>query len=93
LIRRGRAYPDFCTTEDLDKIRKFQEDNKVLPGYYGVYARDRNLSVDEEIAKIKAGTPWVIRYRSMAITIRRPLSSTQSVARSSFRITMSMSSF
>jgi glutamyl-tRNA synthetase len=64
LIRRGRAYPDFCTTEDLDKIRKFQEDNKVLPGYYGVYARDRNLSVDEEIAKIKAGTPWVIRYRS-----------------------------
>ena len=64
LIRRGRAYPDFCTTEDLDKIRKFQEENKVLPGYYGVYARDRNLSVDEEIAKIKAGTPWVIRYRS-----------------------------
>lgn len=64
LIRRGRAYPDFCTTEDLEKIRAFQEENKVLPGYYGVYARDRNLSVDEEIAKIKAGTPWVIRYRS-----------------------------
>jgi glutamyl-tRNA synthetase len=64
LIRRGRAYPDFCTMEDLDKIRKFQEDNKILPGYYGAYARDRNLSVDEEIAKIKAGTPWVIRYKS-----------------------------
>jgi glutamyl-tRNA synthetase len=64
LIRRGRAYPDFCTTEDLDKIRQFQEANKVLPGYYGAYARDRNLSVDEEIARIKAGTPWVIRYKS-----------------------------
>lgn len=64
LIRRGRAYPDFCTAEDLEKIRAFQEANKALPGYYGVYARDRNLSVDEEIAKIKAGTPWVIRYRS-----------------------------
>jgi glutamyl-tRNA synthetase len=64
LIKRGRAYPDFCTTEDLDKIRAAQEANKVLPGYYGIYARDRNLSVDEEIAKIKAGTPWVIRYRS-----------------------------
>jgi glutamyl-tRNA synthetase len=64
LIRRGRAYPDFCTTEDLEKIRAFQEANKILPGYYGVYARDRNLSIDEEIAKIKAGTPWVIRYKS-----------------------------
>jgi glutamyl/glutaminyl-tRNA synthetase len=60
----GQSLSGFCTTEDLDKIRKFQEANKVLPGYYGVYARDRNLSVDEEIAKIKAGTPWVIRYRS-----------------------------
>ena len=26
LIRRGRAYPDFCTTEDLEKIRAFQEE-------------------------------------------------------------------
>ena len=65
LIRRGRAYPDFCTPEDLDAIRKAQEANKVLPGYYGVYARDRNLSVDERIEKIKAGTPWVIRFKSM----------------------------
>lgn len=64
LIRRGEAYPDFCTTEDLDKIRKFQEENKILPGYYGAYARDRNLSVDERIEKIKAGTPWVIRFKS-----------------------------
>ncbi|MCQ2742905.1 MAG: glutamate--tRNA ligase [Bacilli bacterium] len=64
LIRRGRAYPDFCTPEDLDAIRATQEANKVLPGYYGVYARDRNLTVDERIEKIKAGTPWVIRYRS-----------------------------
>ena len=64
LIRRGRAYPDFCTPEDLDKIRKSQEANKVLPGYYGVYARDRNLSVEERIEKINAGTPWVIRFKS-----------------------------
>jgi len=64
LIRRGRAYPDFCSTEDLEKIRTAQEANKVLPGYYGSYARDRNLSVDERIARIKDGTPWVIRYRS-----------------------------
>ena len=65
LVRIGRAYPDFCTPEDLEKIRKSQEANKVLPGYYGVYARDRNLSVEERIARIEAGTPWVIRFKSM----------------------------
>lgn len=65
LIRRGRAYPDFCTPEDLEKIRASQEANKVLPGYYGVYARDRNLSVEERIARIEAGTPWVIRFKSL----------------------------
>lgn len=64
LVIRGRAYPDFCTPEDLDAIRKFQEEHKILPGYYGAYARDRNLSVDERIEKIKAGTPWVIRFKS-----------------------------
>lgn len=65
MIKDGSAYPDFCTPEDLDAIRAAQEANKVLPGYYGKYARDRNLSVDERIAKIKAGTPWVIRFRSL----------------------------
>ena len=64
LIKRGRAYPDFCTPEDLDAIRKFQEANKILPGYYGDYARDRNLTVEERIKRIKEGTPWVIRFRS-----------------------------
>lgn len=65
LIKRGRAYPDFCTPEDLDKIRAVQEANKVLPGYYGAYARDRNLTADEQIEKIKNGTPWVIRFKSL----------------------------
>lgn len=64
LIKRGRAYPDFCTAEDLAKIRAFQEEHKILPGYYGAYARDRNLTPEERIEKIKAGTPWVIRYYS-----------------------------
>ena len=64
LIKLGRAYPDFCTPEDLDAIRKAQEESKVLPGYYGVYARDRNLSNDERVARIKAGVPWVIRFYS-----------------------------
>ncbi len=64
LIKRDRAYPDFCTAEELDEIRKVQEAQKLLPGYYGEFARDRNLSADERIAKIKAGAPWVIRFKS-----------------------------
>ncbi len=64
LVRRGRAYPDFCTPEDLDAIRKAHEASKVLPGYYGVYARDRNLSNDERVARINNGTPYVIRFYS-----------------------------
>ena len=64
LLKIRRAYPDFCSSEDLEKIRKAQEESKVVPGYYGIYARDRNLSVDERIEKIKAGTPWVIRFKS-----------------------------
>ena len=61
---QGKAYPDFMTAEELAALRKFQEENKILPGYYGPYARDRRLTVNEAIEKIKAGTPWVIRYRS-----------------------------
>ena len=64
LIVRGRAYPDFCTPEDLDAIRKIQEERKELPGYYGVYARDRNLSNEERMARIEQGVPYVIRFYS-----------------------------
>ena len=64
LIKRGRAYPCFCTKEDLDDLRAVQEANKVIPGYYGEYARCRHLSLDEMIANIKAGKPYVIRFKS-----------------------------
>ena len=64
LLKEGKAYPDFCSPEDLAAIRDFQEKNKIIPGYYGIYARDRKLTLDEQIAKVKAGTPWVIRFRS-----------------------------
>lgn len=64
LVMEGKAYPDFCSSEDLAKIRAFQEANKILPGYYGKYARDRNLTVDEQMARLDAGTPWVIRFKS-----------------------------
>ncbi len=64
LLKRGRAYPCFCTKEDLDQLRLVQEANKVIPGYYGEYARCRLLSTDEEIKLIKEGKPYVIRFKS-----------------------------
>lgn len=64
LVQEGKAYADFCTPEDLEKIRAYQEANKILPGYYGEFARDRNLTPDEQIERIKAGMPYVVRYKS-----------------------------
>lgn len=64
LIKKGRAYPCFCTKEELDQLREVQEANKVIPGYYGEYARCRHLSLAEDIELIKEGKPYVIRFKS-----------------------------
>ena len=64
LIEKGRAYPCFCTPEELDEIRKEQEKNKLNPGYYGEFARCRNLSNDEAKERIQKGESFVIRFRS-----------------------------
>lgn len=64
LIRKGRAYPDFCSKEELDQLRLVQEANKVIPGYYGEYAKWHHVSVQEYIDNIKAGKPYVIRFKS-----------------------------
>lgn len=64
LIKKGRAYPCFCTKEELDQLREVQEANKVIPGYYGEYARCRHLSIAEDIELIKEGKPYVIRFKS-----------------------------
>ncbi len=64
LIKIGKAYPCFCSKEELDKIRKTQENNGDLPGYYGKYAKCAHLKIEDAIKKIKQGLPYVIRYRS-----------------------------
>ncbi len=65
LLKRGRAYPCFCSHEDLDALRKVQEATHVVPGYYGQYAKCRFLSLDEQIQRIKNGEKFVIRFKSM----------------------------
>ena len=64
LISQGKAYPCFCTPEELDEIRKKQENAKIRPGYYGVWAKCRNNTVEEMIEKIKNGENYIIRFKS-----------------------------
>lgn len=64
LIEQGDAYPCFCTHEELDAMRQTQEALKVNPGYYGEFAVCRKLSTEEMIAKVEAGLPYVIRFKS-----------------------------
>ena len=64
LVERGLAYPCFCSEEDLAEVRKKQEDNKELTGYYGEYALCRNLTYEEIEEKINAGESYVLRLRS-----------------------------
>ena len=64
LIKKGLAYPCFCTEEDLEKTREHQTENKLLPGYYGEFAKCRNLTEEEIYENLKSGKPYVIRLRS-----------------------------
>lgn len=64
LVERGYAYPCFCTAEELDAVRKEQEQSKKNPGYYGEFAKCRNLSYEEAEEKIKSGMPYVVRLKS-----------------------------
>ena len=64
LIEQDKAYPCFCTHEDLDQMREKQEALKINPGYWGEWAVCRNLTAEESIQKIKNGEPYVIRFRS-----------------------------
>ena len=64
LISQGKAYPGFETQEQLNEMREKQEAAKVRTGYYGVWATSRNISVEEAAEKIKAGEPYIIRFKS-----------------------------
>ena len=64
MIERECAYPCFCSAEDLDEMRKKQEAAGVRPGYHGVWAKCRSLSLEEMAEKIKAGVPYVVRFKS-----------------------------
>jgi glutamyl-tRNA synthetase len=63
-IAQGKAYPCFCTPEETEEIRNKQEVAKIRPGYYGIWAKCRNLTLEEMAEKIKAGEKYIIRFKS-----------------------------
>lgn len=65
LVERGRAYPCFCTEGELEELRKTQEKEKITSGYYGKWARDRNLSLEEIKERINRSESFVLRLKSM----------------------------
>lgn len=45
-------------------MRAKQEAAKIRPGYYGVWAKCRNVTVEEAIKKIKNGDNFILRFKS-----------------------------
>ena len=64
LIEEGLAYPCFCTEKDLTIMREKQEHKKTRIGYYGNWAKCRNLTNEERAEKIKNGEKYIIRLKS-----------------------------
>ncbi|MGN0463086.1 MAG: glutamate--tRNA ligase [Acutalibacteraceae bacterium] len=72
LVEQGLAYPCFCTAEELNEIREKQEkEGEDIRGYFGKWAKCRNLSFEEQKEKIEAGIPYVLRFRSSGSLDRR----------------------
>ena len=63
LVEKDLAYPCFCSAEELDEIRA-QQENEPQKGYWGKYAKCRNLTLSEIEEKISAGAPWTLRLKS-----------------------------
>jgi glutamyl-tRNA synthetase len=71
LVRNGLAYPCFCDTDDLQKIRKSQQDLKVTTGYYGQWAKHRDITFEQAKEENLNGKPFVIRLKSSGSSDRR----------------------
>lgn len=63
LVEQGLAYPCFCSADDLEALRQ-QQENDDIKGYYGKYAKCRDLSYEQVKANIDAGMSWTLRLRS-----------------------------
>ncbi len=71
LVRHGLAYPCFCDPGDIQKLRITQQKLKVTTGYYGSWAKHRDITVEQAKEEIFKGKSFVIRLRSSGSSDRR----------------------
>jgi glutamyl-tRNA synthetase len=65
LLENDKAYPCFCSEIDVADIKNQQEvENCNLFGYYGKWARCRNLTDEEVLKKLSNGEEFIIRLKS-----------------------------
>ncbi len=71
LVLRGLAYPCFCTEEELSAMHSCQEAEKANFGYYGPWAKHRDMPLADIQKELAAGKPYVLRLRSPGDPARR----------------------
>lgn len=64
LTEKGYAYPSFVSEEEMAELREKQEKMGVNTGYYGEWATDRDLSIDQIKENLEKGMPWTLRLKS-----------------------------
>ncbi len=64
LVREGKAYPCFCTEDELAAKREQQSAQKANIGYFGQWATCRDLDLVTIQQKLTDSQPWVLRLRS-----------------------------
>jgi glutamyl-tRNA synthetase len=72
LLRTDRAYLCFCTREELAQMTEEQNAAKLQTGYYGSWARCRNLSPEEVMSRLERDQPYTIRFRSPPVPPNAP---------------------
>ena len=64
LVSKGLAYPCFCSTQELEDIRKEQTESGCRTGYFDKWAKWRDASIEDIKKELDLGTPFVIRLYS-----------------------------
>ena len=65
LVEKGLAYPCFCTADEISEIREQQENGGALiRGYFGKWAKCRELTLEDIEKNLAEGKQWVLRLRS-----------------------------
>ena len=64
LIIEDKAYPCFCSEDETNADKELQESKKERIGYYGKWAKCRNLSMEDAIKRVQNGDKYIIRLKS-----------------------------